>query len=289
MTALVAMGVLATTCVSIPGSADEIVAADLAQRMPAFALAAPTLAVGLAPVPGARRIFNELELRKLAARHGVPDSTPIESEICVERSVAPLDAARLLEAMQRTLPAARIEIVDYSRHPAPEGEIEFPLRTLQPSGLWTGSVRYGRGRRFAIWARVTVKLSRTAVFAAETLIPGRPITASQVTLETTEGPPHLQAGAASVGEVVGLIPRRKFLKGSVVALAYLTRPPEITRGDSVRVEVQHGSARLELEATAEVDGRLGETISFRNPETKRQFRARVQGKGRATIDAGGRK
>jgi len=39
-----------------------------------------------------------------------------------------------------------------------------------------------------------------------------------------------------------------------------------------------------VEAKAESAGRRGEMLSFRNPETGKVFRARVEDKGRASID-----
>ena len=126
------------------------------------------LPIALAPAPGVQRVFRLAELRRLAARWHV-EVRP-NSEVCVERPVKPLDPARLLDAMQRQLPQARIEILDYSRTAAPEGELEFPLSGLRMTpagGLWNGAVRYAGTRRFAVWAKVDVTVAEPRVVAAE--------------------------------------------------------------------------------------------------------------------------
>jgi flagella basal body P-ring formation protein FlgA len=277
---------LAAGCLSLPAGRDEITAGDLAARAPAFAAVEAASRIGFAPAPGARRLFSAAELRRLAARLGVADAA-IAGDVCVERAVRPLDPARLVEAMRKALPEARIELKDYSRYPAPEGEIEFARAALQPSGLWTGAVRYGKSRRFAIWARVSAEVSRRQVIALETLPAGKPIAAAQVKVEAVEGRPGAMAAAQSLEEVVGRAPRRTLAKGVAVPRALLVEPPDIERGDKVTVEVRQGAARLETAALAETSGRVGERIALRNPETKRRFLARVEGKGRAVVEPGG--
>src|SRR5260370_13588357 len=80
--------------------------------------------------------------------------------------MATLHPPDLLDAMRPRPPVAAIEILDYSRMPAPEGEIEFPSSTLRPApgaargagmagnecrGFWCGAVRYTGKHRFTIW------------------------------------------------------------------------------------------------------------------------------------------
>ncbi len=62
-----------------------------------------------------------------------------------------------------------------------------------------------------------------------------------------------------------------------------TPAPEVTRGESVAVEVQSGAARLTFDAKAESSGKPGDTVLLRNPENGRLFQARVVGKGKALV------
>jgi hypothetical protein len=149
-------------CVPVEG--DKITARDLAEAVPAFSILSGDTVVGLAPAPGARRIFRAAELRRLAAKHGL--TLEAAGETCAERPMVELDRARVLAAMRSSLddPEASIELVELVEFRVPRGEIEFPLGGLrkppsrQPDAavLWSGSVRYGEGRRYPVWARVRV-------------------------------------------------------------------------------------------------------------------------------------
>jgi len=60
-------------------------------------------------------------------------------------------------------------------------------------------------------------------------------------------------------------------------------PFEVERGDTVQVEVSSGSALVTFEAKADTTGHAGELIILRNPENGRPFRARVEAKGKVSI------
>jgi len=127
-----------------------------------------------------------------------------------------------------------------------------------------------------------------AVVAAERLRAGQPIAAGQVRLETVTAAPAAGGAAQTLEEVIGRIPRVAVAAQSAVRRALLQDARDVVRGDRVRVAVERGGARLELEAQAEADGRRGDLISFRNPETKRRFLARIEGKGKAVAAPAGR-
>lgn len=280
-------------CLAVSAGADRILAGDLAVAFPVFAAASPDAEIALAPAPGVVRVFNAPELQRLAARLRLPASP--DREICVERPVAPPDPAKLLAAMRKQLPGARIEILDYSRHPQPEGEIEFPLRGLETGAggalgsgaggaFWYGCVHYGANRRFTIWARVKALAAVTRVVASEDLRSGRPILAGQAAAQTREEAPVAGPFAASLDQVVGRWPRVPIRAGSAIRLDQLEAPREILQGETVKVEVQSGGVRMEFEAQAQGAGALGEAIPVLNTVSKRRFLARVEGKGRVSVD-----
>ena len=74
--------------------------------------------------------------------------------------------------------------------------------------------------------------------------------------------------------------------GEAIRAVWLEAPKLVVRGDTVQVQVQRGGARLELEGRAEASGSAGETIPVLNPLTHRRFRARVEGKGRVSVEEG---
>jgi flagella basal body P-ring formation protein FlgA len=272
-------------CLAVGAGTDRVVGRDLAPLWPEGAEAFPAAWIAPAPAPGMRRFFPRSELLRLAARWNV--AAPAGG-LCVERPAATLEPARLLEAMRRAMPEAHIEILGFSRQPAPAGELEFSrtgLRQTLAGEFWGGLVRYAGTRTFPVWAKVRVRVEAVRVIAAQDLRPGIVIRAGQVRLETSAEFPGGGAFATSTEDVVGKLGRRAVAAGKPILKAWLTAAPDISRGDSVRVEVSAGGARLALEAGAETSGFAGQTIAFRNPATGRRFYARVEGRGRATVKA----
>jgi flagella basal body P-ring formation protein FlgA len=283
----------ALSCLAVAPGSDRILARDLAAAFPALSSVPPDTEIALAPAPGVARVFRAPDLRLLAARFQLGPAAGAEGPICVERPVAPLDAPRLLTAMRQSLPEAHIEIRDFSRQPAPAGEIQFPTAGLHPPpagapprpALWNGVVLYGGKRRFAIWAMVSVQVTVPRVLAVADLRPGQPIAAAQLVGEPREEFPSAAPFAQTVDQVAGCWPRFLIRAGSPIRTDQLEQIREVMRGETVHVEVHNGAARLELDAVAEASGSAGEFVPILNPSSRKRFRARVEGKGRVSVDA----
>lgn len=282
-------------CIAVAG--DRILARDMTQAWPAFAAVPEETALGYAPAPGARRLYGAAELARTAARFGIAAAAP--GAVCFERPMRPLEATHVLAAMRAALrvPEARIEIVELSRYPVPDGELVFPRAGLRAPGrgaaagaglLWNGHVIHGGGRRFSVWARVTVRAPVRRVRAAVPLPAGETLRPEQLRVEESEGFPGLRHEAESFEQVVGRRLRRTLPAGSALPLALLTAVHEVERGDEVRVTVA-GPARLEFIGRAESSGAAGEMVTVRNPASRRTFSARVAGKGAVEVGTGGRR
>jgi flagella basal body P-ring formation protein FlgA len=199
----------------------------------------------------------------------------------------------MLAAMRDSLgiPEARIEIVEQSRYPVPDGRLEFPRAGLmspppsqpQASALWKGWVHYGGNRRCAIWARVRIAVSTQRVVAAEPLVAGRAIEASQLRLETYEGFPLRVKGLDAIEQAAGQAPKRSLAAGTALTGADLNAPLDVKRGDTVRVAVSSGEAHLELDGRAEASGRRGQTIPVLNPASGKRFSGRIESAGRVEV------
>jgi len=271
-------------CFAVDAPKDQILAGDLARGLPEWAALPPETPVALAPAPGVQRVLRFPELRRMAARWNVTSDAAYE--ICFIRPVVPIPPERMLEAMRVQLPAARIEIVEPSRVPAPRGTLEFPLSGLRP-GYWFGHVSYGAGHRFVVWARVNVTVPVTRIVASADLKPGQPIDAAQLKLESSWGKPRtgpeLSMPELSIEAIAGCIPRRAIAAGTAIEKQWLGAPTLVHRGDTVTVEVIRGLTKLETVAVAEATGSLGDLIPVLNLDSKRRFRARVDAKGKVSV------
>jgi flagella basal body P-ring formation protein FlgA len=273
-------------CLAVAPSSDQVVANDFVSAAPEWSAVAPETPLGLAPAPGVQRIFRLPELRRLAQRWNL--ATQPERELCVTRPVAVPEPEVLLAAMRRQLPDARIEIVEFGRQPAPQGELEFPLSGLRQSSIdafWAGAVKYAGQHRFAVWARVKVFMPVVRVVATEAIPAGRTLDPSLVRLESREEFPS-SGYLAGVEEVAGKMTRRPIAAGSPLRLEWLAPAKVVNRGDTVQVEIVNGSAYLKLDAIAASSGAVGDTIFVLNPDSKRQFRARVLSVGKVLVNGG---
>ncbi len=271
-------------CIALPSGAANVTAADIhLDGVP------PETTLSLAPAPAAQRVFHVPELRQIAARFHLSNFP--DNDICVERVMAPLDPSKLLEAMQKELPAAKIEISEFSKQPAPQGDIEFRSAGLRnsaaPETTWFGAIRYAPNREFTIWAKVKVTVRVTRVIALTDLAPNRPIEAGQLKLEERDEFPPAQPHAESIEEAVGRDPRTTIRAGAAIRRDALEAAKDVRQGDIVEVDVHSGLAHLKFEARAEGSGAIGETIAVRNPTSTKRFQARIAAKGKVWIDAEG--
>ncbi|HKW98411.1 MAG TPA: flagellar basal body P-ring formation chaperone FlgA [Bryobacteraceae bacterium] len=281
----------AGSCIAI--ESDRILASHLAEAIPAFAAVPPETQIAYAPVPGVRRFFHASELERLALRYNVALPKGASRELCIERAVEPLRPQAVMDAMRKSLGAqdAHIEILDLSRFPVPRGEIEFERSALPAAAssdglaVWRGAVHYAGNHRFAIWARVKVRIPSKRIVAVEDLRSGKPVTAAQVKLQDCEFYPSPKLEQPSLDQVIGRVPRSPIAAGAVVDPALFDAPKEVANGDIVSVEVQSGATKLALEGRAQSSGSRGQIIPIRNLATGKSFSARVVDRGRVLLNA----
>ena len=273
-------------CQTIEG--DAILARDVAAVVPAFAEVSADLNLGYAPQSGAPRILRGIDLQRIAKNRGL-DLTDLP-DVCFERETFVPSAAQIADAMRASLGIAdaKIQIASSSQRPAPAGDVFFPLDGLQYSPaqaetLWRGYVRYQGNRDFPIWARVRITHNTTRVIAVSNIPAGKPIRENQVRLESCEDSPLDQTAARSLDEVVGYVPKASLRIRTAIRKTQLDRPPDVHRGDSVKVHVFEGAAHLEFEGQAETAGAKGSTILVRNVSSGKDFKARVTGTDQVTV------
>ena len=60
----------------------------------------------------------------------------------------------------------------------------------------------------------------------------------------------------------------------------------VVPGDIVQVEIVSGGARLVLDGVAATSGAVGDSVLVLNPDSKKQFRARVIAAGKVLVTRG---
>ncbi len=290
MTLPLLLALAASGCIEVDGPA--ILARDLARAHPAWAGLPPETPLGFTPAPGARRLLDASELKRLAG----PGAPALEATgpVCVVRATGILSPAEALAAMRVSLgEAAHIEIVEVSLFPVPRGEVVFPKTGLsrparrdsaQPA-LWRGYVRYDERRRAPVWAKVRVSVRTVRVVAARDLRAGQVIDAAWLRLEDSGMFPPSDPLAESVEEVAGRVLKAGVVQGAPVPRRIVAASREVERGDRVQVEAAFGAARVAVAAEAETAGARGDTVVVRNLQSGKRFRARVEGKGRVALQA----
>ncbi len=172
-------------------AADWIRGSDLANALPAFSALPPDLKISLSPLPGQTRIFHPAELRRLAIANHLKATAA--GDVCFSWKLSPVTPDSFEAAMKATLAGRnpRIEILDRSLIPAPEGEIVFPWRGLgadsAAGAIWRGYVSYAGTRQFPIWARVRITINEKRVLAASVLHFGDTVQADGLRVEAYTG------------------------------------------------------------------------------------------------------
>lgn len=284
----------AANCLPVAG--DHILGRDLALAEARFSLLSPTVAIGYTPAPGGTRVFSAAELQRIARSNGIAAGTNATdfAEVCFELPLHVPADTEFVESMRQSLgPEASVRLVDMGRAAIPAGRIGFPLSGLEPPAagndgvqLWRGFVQFTDTRRMAVWARVIVAVTYTAVVARKDLAADTTIETAALRIETRTGGLRRDATASRMEEVAGRVVRRPVKAGAEIPLILLDEPPAIRRGDLVRVEVRSGLAVLRFDAIAQTTVRAGETAELRNPVTGKIFRARAETGSRAVVVVG---
>jgi flagella basal body P-ring formation protein FlgA len=274
---------LGVECLPVQG--DRILVSDLVQVVPGFAGIPSDDSLGYAPVPGTRRMLSGASLQAFAKNKGVTiDGAP---DICIVRQMTAIKPEEILEAMRNSWSGAdvHIELISWIPSEAPVGKLVFPRSGLLSASSpgkqsiesgWRGYVLYGNNQRFAVSARARVLTNTTRVIASKDIAPGTIIAEDQLRTENCEGCAIDDRAAHNVEEVIGLTSRISIHAGSAILKNEVNRPPDVSKGDLVKVEVP-GVAHLIFEGRAESSGIVGSTVAVRNLTSGKDFRAQVTG------------
>ena len=163
----------AAQCLEV--STDRVRAVDVARRLAAFTSRPAEQEIALSPLPGVTRRLTSAQLSRALG-------SPVAEEICITRVAHFLTRGEIETALQRALAedGAKVSVVDFSRAPLPEGQLEFPRSGLSPAALkvpamWRGVIHSSEGRSTAVWAKVLISKPARAVVARRRLAAALPL------------------------------------------------------------------------------------------------------------------
>jgi len=284
----------AGACVEIDGPVVRVAAlARLAQAPDSIS---PDRILTETPDPGTRRWISPAELRRWGLAPN--DGWPAEG-VCLQRRLQRLPAEAVAEAVQAALLARHgsarlVQVTSFQPAVAPAGHLILPPSGFQMlstaddscSFLWRGALEYDPHRTAPVRVLGRFRLAQAVFVARRDLQAGDSLAASDYERV-------VKTGCSARAEVEPELPDGSILKrplrlGDSIQPFMLQAPPAVLRGGTVRVVARVGLASVSIDAEAERDGRRGESILVRNPESGKRVWVLLTGKGEGSAMREGR-
>lgn len=201
---------------------------------------------------------------------------------------------QIAAAMKAALnPNVAVEILDWSKFVPAAGRLEFTIASLphppadRPNSplTWRGRLYPDHGSSASVWATVRLTETRTWLVSAGAISARVPIEPAQIESKTGPRFPLGPQPLSDISDIAGRVARRSIPAGRVLFPEMFEDPPAVARGDAVRVEVLSGAIRLAFDARAETGGRPGDSILVWDPASQKRLKAKVNAKGKVTIEA----
>lgn len=134
--------------------------------------------------------------------------------------------------------------------------------------------------RWTLYVEVTVEQSEAVIIAAKPLVAGQVITPDDLMLRRL--PVQNFAGRqvfTNTTQLTGDEIMMSVSTGTLITQNIVQSPLVVKAGQTVTVHVFSGGVMLSMDATADQDGRIGDTILLTNPTSGRRFTAEVTAQG----------
>lgn len=244
-----------------------------------------------APLPGVKRTVSAADIERWARRYGA--SGVVAADTCFEWPLHPMEPEVTLTAMRASLPAGtEIKIAELSRQGVPAGPLVFPRSGVREPAdpaeiaapvLWHGFVEYGVHKRFAIWAKVNLRVQSHRVVAAADIPAGAVVRADQLREEVVSVFPVNRPQSGDSGSMVGRTTRVSIRAGNPVRLAHLQASPDVKKGDLIELELRTARTVVRAQAEAQSGGRIGDRLVFRNSSSGKLVQARLVSSEKAEV------
>lgn len=166
----------------------------------------------------------------------------------------------------------------------PEGEMTIEWRA-SPQYKYVGPANF-RGNILidgALYRTVVLQASvetfQEIVVAATDIPRGRPVSASQLTMQTISLATAPEGAVTDMSEVEGLVARKTIFPGQPVTTRVVELRRLIKRNQMVPVELTASAIKIQHQAKAMMDGKEGDVIVCSNPVTKEEFQGVVRADG----------
>lgn len=157
--------------------------------------------------------------------------------------------------------------------PVPEGRLVSPASLVPGSAAATLRFRDGAGRERSLAVRLA--WTQNVLVMARSVPRGQPLVAEDFVMRpmriTKPG-----VYAVQLSQAVGRTSRRPLLQGKPVPLEFLSEPPAVERGKTVRIVVRRGGLVATVKGVLLDDGAAGAVVRVRRVDDKKVvLRARV--------------
>lgn len=167
---------------------------------------------------------------------------------------------------------------------APEGDMTIEWRA-SPQYRYVGPTNF-RGNVLidgslyrTVVLRAVVETYQEIVVAATDIPRGRPVSASQLAMQTIALSLAPDGAVTDMSEVEGLVARKTLFPGQPVTTRVVELRRLIKRNQMVPVELSASAIKIQHQAKAMMDGKEGDVIVCANPVTKEEFQGVVRADG----------
>lgn len=162
--------------------------------------------------------------------------------------------------------------------------LEYNVRdTGTPGGNVSVHTRCPGTRPWALYISAAVKVMEAVVIANRNIPKGALLSLQDFDTQLRDTSKIASNYVLDAGQLIGKATSRTIRAGEAMRFALVTEPIAVKRGDTIVVEAQSGAIMVSTQAVALADGRVGDQISVRNPQSERVVRVEIMGPGRGKV------
>jgi len=274
----------------------QVLAEDLARRLPEFQRLPAATVLTAAPGFGVRRDLSSSTLGAWARSFGIEAGQ--FDPLCLYRSAASdrdiaweAELREALDGLFGLKPGPKeIEILEHFVAPGPPGKLSLERSGLsfeaqRQQYLWRGRL-IGTGSYASVRIRFAFHRRQLRLVTARPLSAGRLLTREDIASIEEAWRPGRGKDEILVELPLGKVLRRSLSKGTVLEPLHLTEAPLIQQGDAVELSSTAGEATIRMSAVARGKARLGDPLLISTLEGKKLLRAIAVGPGKVEIQSG---